>query len=216
MAGNDLDFVHLFVAPSQPDSNVMLLLLHGTGGDERDLLAIGQELLPGAAMLSPRGKVLENGMPRFFRRIAEGIFDMADLKMRTDELAEFVNAAARKYAQQNAKIIAVGYSNGANIAASMLFAHPGVLSGAVLFRPMVPFRPQSAPDLSEVAVLLAAGQRDGIVPPQQTAALAEILEEAGARVSIHWHNGGHELGEDDMAAAREWLAQEAPLKRSTT
>jgi predicted esterase len=202
---DQLAFIHRFVPASSPDLGITLLLLHGTGGNEQDLLTLGQELLPGAALLSPRGRILENGMPRFFRRLAEGVFDLEDLKLRTDELARFVSDAASKYGLQTGKIIAVGYSNGANIAASVMLAHSTVLAGAILFRPMVPFVPTSTPDLKNVPVLLAAGRRDPIVVPEQTLALGEILKTAGARVSLHWHEGGHELGRDDIAAAKDWI-----------
>jgi predicted esterase len=202
---DQLAFIHRFVPASSPDLGITLLLLHGTGGNEQDLLTLGQELLPGAALLSPRGRILENGMPRFFRRLAEGVFDLEDLKLQTDELARFVSDAASKYGLQTGKIIAVGYSNGANIAASVMLAHSTVLAGAILFRPMVPFVPTSTPDLKNVPVLLAAGRRDPIVVPEQTLALGEILKTAGARVSLHWHEGGHELGRDDIAAAKDWI-----------
>jgi predicted esterase len=146
-------------------------------------------------------------MPRFFRRLAEGVFDLEDLKLQTDELARFVGGASRKYELGDNKMIAVGYSNGANIAASVLLTHPQLLSGAVLFRPMVPFRPQVSPDLRDVPVLLAAAKNDQIVSPKQTSELSQILTAAGAQVSIHWHPGGHELGPDDVAAAKAWLSQ---------
>jgi predicted esterase len=199
-------FIHRFVSASPSGPKTTLLLLHGTGGDEEDLIPLSEELLPGAALLSPRGRVLENGMPRFFRRRAEGVFDLDDLKLQTDDLARFVSSASRKYGLDAYKIIAVGYSNGANIAASLLLTHPRLLSGAILFRPMVPFRPQLAPDLKDIPVLLAAAVHDQIVPPQQTAELSRILTTAGARVSTHWHPGGHELGADDVAAAKQWLS----------
>ena len=200
-----LEFIHRFIPASSPNAGVTLLLLHGTGGNEQDLLTLGQELLPGAALLSPRGRILENGMPRFFRRLAEGVFDLADLKLQTDELARFVGAASDKYGLEAGKIVAVGYSNGANIAASVMLTYPEILAGALLFRPMVPFVPSASPDLRNVPVLLGAGRRDPIVVPEQTLALAEILKTAGARVSLHWHEGGHELGRDDIAAAKDWL-----------
>jgi predicted esterase len=203
-----LEFIHRFIPASSPNPSATLLLLHGTGGNELDLLTLGQELLPGAALLSPRGRILENGMPRFFRRLAEGVFDLEDLKLQTDELARFLGAAARKYEFKTDKILAVGYSNGANIAASVMLAHPGVLAGAVLFRPMVPFVPTTSPDLRNVPVLLTAGRRDPIVVPEETLALGEILKTAGARVSLHWHEGGHELGRDDIAAAKDWIQGE--------
>jgi predicted esterase len=170
------------------------------------MIPIGQQLLPGAALLSPRGRVLEHGMPRFFRRIAEGVFDVEDLKLQTDDLARFVESASKKYGLADNKIIAIGYSNGANIAASLLLRHPRLLSGAVLFRPMVPFQPASPPDLKDVPVLLAAAKRDQIVSPKITSELSQILTAAGARVTVHWHPGGHELGPDDVAAAKKWLS----------
>jgi phospholipase/carboxylesterase/glyoxalase family protein len=200
-----LEFIHRFIPASTPDLGITLLLLHGTGGNEQDLLTLGQELLPGAALLSPRGRILENGMPRFFRRLAEGVFDLEDLKLQTDELARFIEAAARKYGFETGKIFAIGYSNGANIAASVMLTYPDVLAGAVLFRPMVPFVPQLSPDLQNVPVLLAAGRRDPIAAPEFTLALGEILKTAGAGVSLHWHEGGHELGRDDIAAAKDWI-----------
>jgi predicted esterase len=200
-------FIHRFVPAPPAGPQTTLLLLHGTGGDEQDLIPLGQQLLPGAALLSPRGRVLEQGMPRFFRRLAEGVFDLDDLKVQTGALAQFVSSASRKYGLLDNKLIAIGYSNGANIAASLLLTHPHLLSGAVLFRPMVPFRPQLNPDLKDIPVLLAAARRDQIVNPQQTSELSRILTTAGARVTIHWHPGGHELGPDDVAAAKEWLSR---------
>src|SRR5712671_8177926 len=139
------DFIQEFVPGT---SNRTLLLLHGTGGNERDLIALGRELDPNAALLSPRGKVLENGMPRFFRRLAEGVFDLEDLKTRTNELADFVTAAARHYKLASDHIVAVGFSNGANIAASLLLLRPEIMHGAILFRAMVPLNPENLPDLS--------------------------------------------------------------------
>ena len=189
MTPSPSSIVHRFVAASDL-AGVTLLLLHGTGGNEEGLIPLGQELLPGAGLLSPRGRVLENGMPRFFRRLAEGVFDQEDLRTRTDELARFVADAARVYGLQDDRMVAVGYSNGANIAASLPLRHPSVLSGAVLFRPMVPFHPNPAPDLKGIPVFMAAGRRDPIVQAEQTSGLAEILQEAGASVSIHWHPGG--------------------------
>jgi phospholipase/carboxylesterase/glyoxalase family protein len=198
-------FIHRFVAPAPSGPKTTLLLLHGTGGDEQDLIPLGEELLPGAALLSPRGRVLEHGMPRFFRRLGEGVFDLDDMKLQTEALARFIAGSAHNYGLADNKIIAVGYSNGANIAASLLLTYPQLLSGAVLFRPMVPFRPQLVPDLKDIPVLLAAARNDQIVPPQHTSELSGILRSAGARVTIHWHPGGHELGSDDIAAAKAWL-----------
>jgi phospholipase/carboxylesterase len=204
----DLQFVHQFIPARAP--GVTLLLLHGTGGSEHDLLPIGRALLPEAAMLSPRGRVLENGMPRFFRRFAEGVFDVDDLKFQTNELNSFVRAASERYGVIASKIVAVGYSNGANIAASLLLLHPHLLSGAVLFRAMVPFTPDFAPDLRQAQVLLGGGTRDSIIPRVHPEKLAELLESFGAEVEIYWHEGGHELGQDDLEAAKRWLSGRFP------
>lgn len=205
MIAAESSFIHRFIPAAETGPKITLLLLHGTGGDENDLIPLGQQLAPGAALLSPRGRVLEHGMPRFFRRLAEGVFDLDDLKLQTDALAKFLADASHKYGLDHSKTIAVGYSNGANIAASLLLTHSRLLPGAVLFRPMVPFRPNPVPNLKDVPVLLAAARRDQIVPPQQTSELSQILTSAGARVTTHWHPGGHELGADDVAAAKDWL-----------
>ena len=159
------DFIHDFVPGS---SSRTLLLLHGTGGNERDLIPLGRELDPNAALLSPRGKVLENGMPRFFRRLAEGVFDLEDLKYRTNELADFVTAAAQHYGFATDNSLRVGYSNGANIAASMLLLRPEIMHAAILFRAMVPLVPDKLPDLSSVRVWIGAGDQDPIIPPSET------------------------------------------------
>jgi len=196
------DFIHEFVPGSSPRT---LLLLHGTGGNERDLLPIGRELDPDASLLSPRGKILEHGMPRFFRRLAEGVFDLEDLKKRTHELADFVIAAAEHYKIDIKNLIAVGYSNGANIAASMLLLRPETLAATILFRAMVPLIPESQPELSSVRVWIGAGSIDPIVPASETKQLAELLRGAGADVTIRFFRGGHELTNEDVDAAREWL-----------
>ncbi len=196
------DFIHEFV-PGNSDRT--LLLLHGTGGNERDLIPLGRELDPNAALLGPRGKILENGMPRFFRRLAEGVFDLEDLKQRTNELADFVGAAAKHYKLAADQIVAVGYSNGANIAASMLLLRPEILSAAILFRAMVPLVPDNLPDLSSVRVWIGAGKFDQIVPTSETKHLVELLRGAGADVTIRFLEGGHELTGDDVDGAREWL-----------
>ena len=196
------DFIHEFVPGS---SSRTLLLLHGTGGNERDLIPLGRELDPNAALLSPRGKVLENGMPRFFRRLAEGVFDLEDLKNRTNELADFVAAAAQHYGFAADKVVAVGYSNGANIAASLLLLRPEVLSAAVLFRAMVPLVPDTQPNLASVRVWIGAGTDDPIIPTSETKRLAELLRSAGADVTIRYFQAGHELTMADVESAREWL-----------
>ena len=206
---DDLGLVHTFTPAIDPRSEgVTLLLLHGTGGDERDLLPLGKELWPGATLLGVRGNVLENGMPRFFRRFAEGVFDVEDLKTRTEELANFIDAAAERYGFSKRRLVAVGYSNGANIAASLVLLHPHYLSAAVLFRPMVPFVPEIVRNFGGLSVFIAAGTQDSIAGRDQPEQLAAILEGGGADVSLFWHKGGHELGSDDVEAAKTWLLQE--------
>lgn len=199
-----LGFTHRFIEATQPDLPT-LVMLHGTGGDETDLLALGQEILPGAAILSPRGKVLENDMPRFFRRLAAGVFDLEDLQFRTHELADFIAAAATDYDFNPNQVIAVGYSNGANIATSMLLLRPQVLSAAVLFRPMEALAPQNLPDLSGIPIFIAAGRTDSLISPDDTQRLVKLLEGVGAEVTIYWNSGGHALSSTDIQAAREWL-----------
>lgn len=198
------DFIHEFV-PGK--SQRTLLLLHGTGGNERDLIPLGHELDPDASLLSPRGKTLENGMPRFFRRLAEGVFDLEDLRKRTNELADFVDSAAKHYEIDSKKIVAVGYSNGANIAACMLLLRPEILSAAVLFRAMVPLIPETTPNLSGKHVLISEGEHDPIVSAGEAGRLAGLLRSAGADVTIRFFPSGHELTPDDVDLAREWLEQ---------
>lgn len=197
-------FIHEFVPGSSPRT---LLLLHGTGGNERDLIPLGRELDPNAALLSPRGKVLENGMPRFFRRLAEGVFDLEDLKFRTNELADFVIAAAKHYGFATDQLVAVGYSNGANIAASMLLLRPDILSAAILFRAMVPLIPDKLPDLSSVRIWIGAGDHDPIVPASETKRLVELLRRTGADVTIRFAKAGHGLTNDDLETARHWIQE---------
>jgi predicted esterase len=201
------DFIHEFVPGT---SNRTLLLLHGTGGNERDLIALGRELDPNAALLSPRGKVLESGMPRFFRRLAEGVFDLEDLKYRANELADFVTAAAQHYGFASDTLIAVGYSNGANIATAMLLLRPELLRAAILFRAMVPLHPDRLPNLSSVRVWIGAGDQDPIVPASETKRLVELLRGAGADVIIRFAKAGHGLTNDDLEAARHWLGELKP------
>src|SRR4029450_2065756 len=196
------DFIHEFV-PGTSDRT--LLLLHGTGGNERDLIALGRELDPNAALLSPRGKVLENGMPRFFRRLTEGIFDLEDLKHRANELADFVAEAGEHYGFTSDNVVAVGYSNGANIAASMLLLRPEILGAAILFRAMVPLVPDRLPHLSSVRVWIGAGDQAPIIPASEPQRLVELLRRAGADVTIRFAKAGHGLTNDDLEAARHWL-----------
>lgn len=203
---------HYLLEPGQPGSRT-LLLLHGTGGDERDLLPLGRALDPRASLLSPRGQVLEGRMPRFFRRLAEGVFDQADLAQRTAQLGAFVREATARHGLLPGDVWAVGFSNGANIAASLLLREPGLLAGAILFRAMVPFEPVQQARGRSVPVLLRAGELDPIVPRENAERLAALLGAAGAEVSLEWSRGGHGLGHDDLEAAAAWLAAtDAPVR----
>ena len=198
----DLGFIHRYIPATQPGLPP-LLLLHGTGGDENDLISLGVQLLPGAALLSPRGKVLENGMPRFFRRLAEGVFDQADLKARTLELAEFIAGARKAYGLEAP--IAVGFSNGANIAVSLLLARLDALAGAVLLRAMLPFEPQPLPDLADKPVLLLLGSDDQMIPAASSQRLVQSLQAAGADLVHKALPAGHNLTQNDLIIAAHWL-----------
>jgi phospholipase/carboxylesterase len=200
------DFNHRYL-PGDDGNSTTLILLHGTGGNENSLLDMGGQLAPGAAMLGLRGNVLENGYPRFFRRLAEGIFDMKDLKARTYELADYLPAAAAHYKFDLDSAVAVGYSNGANIAASVLLLRPGVLKRAVLFRSMLPLTPETAPDLNGTSVLMTAGRMDNLIPPTSTQALADMLQKANARVELQWLPVDHRLTIDDLTLAQQWIGE---------
>jgi phospholipase/carboxylesterase len=201
------DFLHEFLPGN---SNRTLLLLHGTGGNERDLIPLGRELDPDASLLSPRGKILENGMPRFFRRLAEGVFDLEDLKTRTNELADFVAAAVCHYNLATDNIVGVGYSNGANIAASVLLLRPEIMHAAILFRAMVPLIPDKLPDLSSVHVWIGAGDQDPIVPASETRRLVELLRRSGADVTIRFFDAGHGLTNSEVETVSQWLRELKP------
>ncbi|MGI8430928.1 MAG: alpha/beta hydrolase [Chthoniobacterales bacterium] len=195
-------FHHRFVAGR---SGRTLLLLHGTGSDETDLLSLGQTVDPDAALLSPRGQVLENGMPRFFRRLAEGVFDEEDVKRRADELADFIDDAASLYQFDQSKLIAVGYSNGANIASAILLLRPGTFHGAALLRAMVPFVPEQLPDLGGAPVLISSGEHDPIIPLENAQRLAALLRRAGAEVQTEVEDAGHNLTPETVATTSAWL-----------
>lgn len=199
------DFVYRFEPATSSQAGPTLLLLHGTGGTETSLFKLGRVLIPGAARLSPRGKVSENGTLRFFRRLSPGVFDLNDLRHRTNELADFVLAASQSYQLDTSQIIAIGYSNGANIAASMLLLRPEILQAAILLRPMLPLVPDVLPDLTTKAVFIRAGRSDELVPVAQTEVLAQVLRQAGAAVTEHWMDGGHNLSHEDIREARIWL-----------
>jgi phospholipase/carboxylesterase len=187
----------------------ILLLLHGTGGDENDLIPLARMVAPTASLLSVRGNVLEQGMPRFFRRLREGVFDQEDLRRRTLDLADFVEAAGTRYGFTPAQLYALGFSNGANVAASLLLTRPAALAGGVLIRAMVPFEPEHPVDLSGRAVLLSQGQMDPLIPVSGAERLAAILTESGADVELAWQSGGHALTPGDVSAARHWFASRA-------
>lgn len=210
VSGDALGFVHRYIPPNanaELVGSTTLLLLHGTGGDEDNLVSLGRMLLPGAALLSPRGKVSEAGALRFFRRVREGVFDQEDLARRTEELAKFVEAAAATYSLDPARIVAVGFSNGANIAGSLLLRRPGLLKGAVLLSPMVPFEPTSPPNLEGTDVFIGAGREDAMAPAAQTERLAGLLKAYGADVTIHWEPGGHAIAPAEVRAAQGWLME---------
>ncbi|RYG23246.1 alpha/beta hydrolase [bacterium] len=191
------DFIHLY-EPGVP----MLVMLHGTGGDERDMMAFGQQLRqPGMGILAPRGKEPENGMNRWFRRKAEGVFDLPNLYERADELADYVEEML-----PGRERIAVGFSNGANIAAAILLRRPETFKAAMLLAPMVPFEPEELPDLMGVRVHMDCGERDPMVPKENAAKLAGMLSKASARVSVRWHPGGHTLDPEGLQKAKEFLA----------
>ncbi|MDQ4074209.1 MAG: alpha/beta hydrolase [Thermoproteota archaeon] len=219
---SNLGFIHRFVpSPSSDKVNgkanadsknkqqhpLTLLMLHGTGGDENDLVPLGQMLDPSAALLSPRGKVMEKGMSRFFRRLSEGVFDLDDLKFRTQELGMFLRKASSQYSFDLNNTVAVGFSNGANIAASLLLLVPETIKGAILFRAMVPFIPDNPPDLLDKKVLLSAGVFDPIVSKDQTESLLNILQKSRADVSLKWQRSGHNLTEADIIESKKWLSE---------
>jgi phospholipase/carboxylesterase len=211
-SSSELGFIHQFIPSANRSDQITLLLLHGTGGNEQDLIPLGRELFPRAAILSPRGKVLESNMPRFFRRLAEGVFDIEDLKYRTHELADFVEKASKVYGFDLRYVISIGYSNGANMASSLLLLRSEVMSSAVLFRAMIPFMPEKVPNLSMKNIFLGAGENDPIVPREQTEMLFRLFKKTRANVVLHWQkNSGHQLGYDEVPAAKEWLSN-IPIK----
>ncbi len=203
----ELGFIHRF-EPGRRD-HITLVLLHGTGGNEEDLIPVGKVLAPGAAMLSPRGNVLEKGMPRFFRRFSEGVFDLEDLKLQSKELADFVRNASVKYGFDMSSVVLIGYSNGANIAVSMLLLQSLLPAGAVLFRPMVPLIPDELPALNKTGVFVSAGMSDQIVPREETERLVRLLRDTGAEVTLNWERATHALSEHEVEKAASWLHENA-------
>jgi phospholipase/carboxylesterase len=191
----------------QDPSRPTLLLLHGTGGTEQDLLPLAERIDPKASVLSVRGNVLENGMPRFFKRLAEGVFDEEDLILRTKELNNFLDEAADDYKFDRSNLVAVGYSNGANIAGSLLFHYQNALKAAILHHPMVPRRGIQLPDLGGISIFIGAGTNDPICPPEESRELGSLLESAGASVELHWESYGHQLTLQEVEAAAKWYKQ---------
>ena len=200
---NRSDFIHRFEPATRLEAPP-LLLLHGTGGDENDLLQLGRLVSPGSALLSPRGKVIENGMPRFFRRHAEGVFDEDDVRLRANELADFIKVARKTYGI--GAPIALGFSNGANIAAATLLLRPEALAGAILLRAMVPLSHRSNVDLSQTQVLMISGTHDPIVPRENAAELQSLLVARGANVESHALPIGHQLSQADLTLSRRWIS----------
>ncbi|MBS4210247.1 alpha/beta hydrolase [Bacillus sp. FJAT-50079] len=195
---------HIF-QEGQDKNAPTLLLLHGTGGTEQDLIGIGKMISANSSILSVRGNVLESGMPRFFRRLAEGVFDEEDLIFRTEELKQFLDDSAQEYGFDRDNVVAVGYSNGANIAASMLFHFQNSLKGAILFHPMVPRRGIDLPDLTGTSVFIGAGKNDPMCPPEESEELQVLLQGAGAEVQLHWEYHGHQLTIGEVEKAAEWF-----------
>ncbi len=202
-----MDFIHRFIPGEDSPPARILLLLHGTGGNENDMIPLGRDLDPAAAILSLRGNVLENGMPRFFRRLAEGVFDEEDVVRRANELAEFIPKAAAQFEFDPAKLTAAGYSNGANIAAAVLLLRPGVIKSAILLRAMVPITPSLVPELSGTRALICSGTRDPIIPVENAERLTAMLREAGADVTHRFEEAGHQLVFNEIAAAKNWLRE---------
>jgi len=200
----ELGFIHRFIPGKTPDAPT-LLVLHGTGGDENDLISLATTIDDKAAILSPRGKVLENGMSRFFRRFAEGVFDVEDLKFRTAELAEFVSRASKTYGFDPSSMTALGYSNGANIGASLLLQKPETLKSGILFRAMLPLKPDRTPMLAGKDVFISAGRYDTMIPRDGTIALEELLKKAGAQVTLNWVESTHSLTRPEIQQAKVWF-----------
>ena len=203
------EFTHRFV-PGAMASAPTILALHGTGGDEHDLVPLARMIDGDSAILSLRGRVLEDGKPRFFRRLAEGVFDQEDLRQQTIALGQFIDEAAARYHFNRARVVALGYTNGANIAASLLLTEPNALAGAILLRPMVPFEPTSPPALNGIPILISAGRKDPIVPSTNTERLAALLQTSGASVTLLWQETGHALSPIELEQVTDWWRKTFP------
>ncbi len=202
----DLGFIHRFVPAEDSASGETLIVLHGTGGDENALVGIGQTIAPGAAILSPRGNVLENGAPRFFKRLAEGVFDPKEVRSRAEELARFIRAAIVRYGLDSTRIYALGYSNGANVASTVMFIDPKLMQVAILLRAMLVYEPEDQNDLSGASVFISAGRMDPIVPASSVERLVELFESRRAEVALKWQLTGHNLVPSEVREASDWLA----------
>jgi phospholipase/carboxylesterase len=202
----DAGFTHRLEPATNPAAPA-LLLLHGTGGDENTLLPLGRAIAPGAALLSPRGKVLEHGMASFFRRLEKGVVDQQDLEFRTTELRSFIASASQTFSLVTDRLVTVGVSNGAILAASLVLRHPDTCAGVILLRGMAPFMPEPVPDLRRKPILLLGGLDDPIVQTDEVADLANIFRSANAAVTLHWENAGHTLAQGDVLMAFDWLRQ---------
>ncbi|HEX9084936.1 MAG TPA: alpha/beta hydrolase [Gemmatimonadaceae bacterium] len=203
---DDLGFIHRFLPAEDSSHGDTLIVLHGTGGDENDLIGIGQAIAPGAAIVSPRGNVLEAGAPRFFKRLSEGVFDPKEVRSRAEELARFIRVAVVTYRLDPSRVFALGYSNGANIASTVMLVEPGILQGAILFRPMLVFEPSEKSDLTGAAVFISAGRMDPIVPVASVERLAGLFESAQAEVTLKWQLAGHNLMPSEVREAADWFA----------
>jgi phospholipase/carboxylesterase len=206
---DSLGFIHRYLPATDAAQRATILLLHGTGGDENDLISVGQAIAPGAALLSPRGGTMENGAPRFFRRIAEGRFDPAEVLARAADLAAFIRAAVTEYQLDPDRIFALGYSNGANIASTVMFTEPSLIKGTLLFRPMVVLDVVEKKSLAGRSVFIAAGRLDQIVPGDQPERLAIMFRERGASVTMSWQLSGHNLTPSDVREAAEWFQMQS-------
>jgi phospholipase/carboxylesterase len=202
----DAGFTHGF-EPATNAAAPTLLLLHGTGGDENTLLPLGKAIAPGAALVSPRGNVLEHGMASFFRRLEKGVVDQQDLEFRTTELRSFIGFAAQSYSLAIHNLVAVGVSNGAILGASLALRYPDTCAGVILLRGMAPFMPEPIPDLRRKPILLLGGLDDPIVQTDEAGDLANIFRSANADVTVHWENAGHTLAQGDVLMAFDWLRQ---------
>jgi predicted esterase len=211
---SDLGFIHRHVPAADSATADTLVVLHGTGGDENDLISIGQAVAPGAAILSPRGNVLENGAPRFFKRLAEGKFDPKEVRSRANELARFIRAAVVTYRLDPARVYVLGYSNGANIASTVMLVEPGILHGSILLRPMLVYEPPELNDLSGSAVFISAGRMDPIVPVDSVEKLVTLFQSVNAEVTLKWQLGGHSLVPSEVREASEWLALQRAARLS--